>query len=278
MLSVRHVAVAITATLHAISGIFLSVLALSLQRLFPSLQQLPPSSRHISEPVDLPKKHSSPRRDSGYSIHTGTSDGVSSDESLETFPSTPELSPKDSLDNHAALLLASQERARAGRPSGFTPSSLLWPLKEYPSPKPSQLGGEYVAPPLSGVSPDACHSPTVASYRFSVPPQEEQLSEASSIRVKRTRHRHCLPLLPLHRKGSRLLSISHSGRSLRKSSTSPHLREAATLSRKGSPSSHNHRHTSVSEHGTSPSALSNLTPHDMKFLRTSSQQCERSWR
>ena len=271
VISVRHVAVAITAILHAVSGIFLvsrvlslstvsylnewlcfssqSILALSLQCFFPSLEQHPPSFDHISDSNELPQPYSPSRRDSGYSTHTTTSDGVSSDESLKT----PSSEFEDSPDNHVALLLASQARVRAARHSTFTPSSSLWTLTEYPSPKPSQVGEEHGVTTVSDVPPDTLtDSPSVASFRSSILPREEQISDAPSARLKRCRSSLCLPLLPHDRTVSHIHSPPLHGLSRRKS---PHLREAATLSRKGSSSTHhNHRRTSVSDYGASSSA------------------------
>ncbi|KAI0003853.1 hypothetical protein BJV74DRAFT_489750 [Russula compacta] len=244
--SVRHVAVAITVILHAASGIFLSILALSLQRFFPSLEQLPPSFDHISDSDELIQPYSPSRRDSGYSTHTTTSDGVSSDESLKT-PS-PEF--KDSPDDHVALLLASQARVRAARHSMFTLSSSLWTLTEYPSPKPSQLGEEHGATTVSDVPPDTLtDSPSVASSLSFMPPQEEQLSDAPSAGLKRSCSSHCLPLLPHDHTASHIHSPPLPGLSRRKSASEPHLRVAAALSLKGSSSGHhNHRRTSVTEY------------------------------
>jgi hypothetical protein len=184
-----------------------------------------------------------------------TSESVSSNESLETPPSTLESEPRDT-DKRATVLLASQARARAARPSTFAPSASLWTLKEYPSPMPSQLGEERGTSILSDAPHDILYdSPSAASFQFSIPPQEEH-SESSSAALKRSRSSHCLSLLPLHRKGSCSLSFPLPGLSRRKSSSSPHLREAAALSRKGSPSGHpNHRRASVSGHGTSSSVI-----------------------
>ncbi|KAH9964148.1 hypothetical protein BC827DRAFT_1189292 [Russula dissimulans] len=230
VLSIRYVAVAITAILHATSGILLSILALSLQGLFPSLKQLPPSFVNISDVADSPQQHFPSRRDSGYSISTVTS------------------------EDHFTLLLASQARARAARTSSFTLSASLWTLKECPSPKPSQLGEERGATTFSDVPPGVLtDSPSTASSRLSMPPQERKVPEAPRPGLKqpqlnRSHSSHCLPLLPLNRKGLRAPSSPVPGLLRRKSSSSPHLREAAALSRKRSSSGdHSRSHTSISE-------------------------------
>jgi len=226
---IRHVAVAITAILHAASGVLLSILALGLQRLFPSLEQLTPSLDHSSHLADFPRQHSPPRRDSGRSINAVTS--------------------KD----HFTLLLASQARARAARTSSFTLSASLWTLKEYPSSKPSQIGEEHGATTFPDVPPDVLtDSSSTASSLLSMSPQEQEVVEAprpglGQPRLKRPHSSHCLSL-PLNRKGSRTPSSPVPGLSRRKSSSSPHLREAAALSRKGSSTGdHSRCHTSVSE-------------------------------
>jgi len=221
--SVRHVAVAITAVLHAVGGIFLSVLALSLQRLFPSLKQRPPCFDYIPDLADPSQKHFPLCRDSSYCILTVTSNGVSSDESLLIPPPVLEADSGLSPNDHAALLLASQARARAARPSLFTLSSSLWTLKESPSPEPSQVGKvHWATTTLSDVQPNTLRGgPTVASFRFSILPQEEQLSEAPSTGFKRKRFLRC------------------------KSASSPHLRELAM--NQSSSGDHYHRRISVSE-------------------------------
>lgn len=225
--------------------------------LVPSLKQLPPSFDHISNPADPPKQHFLSRRDSGNSVHSVTSESVSSDESYETPSSTPEPYPKDSLEKRATMLLASQARTRAARPSLFSLSDSLWTLKEYPSPPmPSQLGEERgVTTILSDIPHDILSdSPSSASLRFSIPPQEEH-DRASIPPLKRSRSNHCLSRIPLPRKGPRALSLPLPGLSRHKSSSSPHLREVTTLSRNESlGGGYDHRHNSVSSHGASSSA------------------------
>ena len=201
-----------------------TVLALNLQLLFPSYKQLPPSFDYIPNLADLPQQHRSSRRDSSYSIDTITSDGVSSDESLSTPPSILEADPRVSPNDHVVILLASQAHARAARPPSFTRSFSLWTSKESPSLKPSQLGKErWTTTTLSGVPHDTlCNGPSVTSFRFSIPPQE-QLSEAPSTGFKRKRSSHCLPLLPPHHKRFPLISSPLPGFSRCKSvASSPH--------------------------------------------------------
>jgi hypothetical protein len=173
---------------------------------------------------------------------------------LETRSITLESDPNGCPDTRVPVLLASQARARAARPSQFALSDSLWTLKECPSPKPSQLGEDHEATILSDVPRDVlCDSPS--SIRHSIaPPHEGHSPETSHVALKRTRSSHCFSLL--HRKRSHTPSHPLTGLSRCKSSSSPHLREAAALSRKGSPSGHpNHRRASVSGHGTSSSAI-----------------------
>lgn len=157
-----------------------------------------------------------------------------------------------SSDDHAAFLLASQARARAARPSLYTLSSSLWTLKEYPSPKPSQLGKErWATTTLSDVPPSTLSdSPSVSSFRLSTSPQEEQLSEAPSTGLKRKHSSHFFPLLPFHRKRCRPSSSPLSSISRHNSAaSSPRLRE---LARGESLSGGHHRsHISVSKQGSS---------------------------
>jgi hypothetical protein len=210
--------------------------------LFPFLKQLPPRVDPISDHSEQP------RRDSGFSLYSVTSESNTSDESLESPSSTLDSEAKDNSDKRATVLLASQARARAARPSTFALSSSLWTLKESPSPMPSQLGKEHEATNLSDAPDDVlCDSPS--SIQYSTSPPEEHKPEMSRAALKRTRSNHCLSLL--HRKGSHHLSLP--GLSRRKSPSSPHLREAAAAhSRKGSTSGdRNHRHTSVSGHSAS---------------------------
>ena len=188
-------------------------------------------------------------------MHSVTSESVSSDESYETPSSTPEPDSKDSLEKRATMLLASQARARAARPSLFSLSDSLWTLKEYPSPPmPSQLGEERGTTTIlsDNILSD---SPSSASLRYSTPPQEEHEPGASIPPLKRSRSNHCLSSILLPRKGPRALSLPLPGLSRHKSSSSPHLREVATLSRNESHGGgYNRRHNSVSGHGASSSA------------------------
>ena len=191
-------------------------------------------------------------------MHSVTSESVSSDESYETPSSTPEPDPKDSPGKRATMLLASQARARAARPSLFSLSDSLWTLKEYPSPPmPSHLGEERGATTiLSDIPHDILSdSPSSASLRFSAPPQEEHDPRALTPPLKRSRSNHCFSRIPLPRKGPRALSLPLPGLSRHKSSSLPHLREVAKLSQNDSHGDgYNHRRSSVSSHGASSSA------------------------
>jgi hypothetical protein len=178
-----------------------------------------------------------------------TSDGVSSDESLLIPP--PNLGADPDHDDHVDILLASQARARAARPSSFSLSSSLWTLKEFPSPKPPQLSKE-----LWGTTTSSSDVPHTLCDRPSVAPDEcspdEHSSEASRIELKRKSSSHHFPFFPLHRKRRRPTSPPLPGFSRCKSAAlSPHLRELAKLPRNGSSSSdHYHRRISVSERGS----------------------------
>jgi hypothetical protein len=183
-------------------------------------------------------------------VHSVTSESITSDESLETRSITLESDPNGCPDTRVPVLLASQARARAARPSQFALSDSLWTLKECPSPKPSQLGEDHEATILSDVPRDVlCDSPS--SIRHSIaPPHEGHSPETSHVALKRTRSSHCFSLL--HRKRSHTPSHPLTGLSRCKSSSSPHLREAAALSQNGSPTGdRNHRHTSVPAHSAS---------------------------
>jgi hypothetical protein len=144
------------AVIHATSGFFLvsshlsttfpldfsplqSILALGLQRLFPSLKQLPPTPGYFSNLAH----HFSNQRDDRHFI---TSDLTDENEGS---------SAKNSSDDHVAWLLSSQARARAARPSSVAPPSSLWPLKEYPSPQPLQPSEQYRSFPFVNVPPDS---------------------------------------------------------------------------------------------------------------------------
>jgi hypothetical protein len=181
---------------------------------------------------------------------------MTSDESLETPSISLESNPEDSPDKRVPGLLASQARARAARPSQFALSDSLWTLKECPSPKPSQLGEEQGAAILSDVPRDVlCDSPS--PIHSSTAPQEGHSPETPHDALKRTRSSHCISLL--HRKGSHTPSLPLAGLSRCKSSSSPHLREAAARSQNGSPGGdRNHRQTSVSGHSASYSQMSNI--------------------
>ncbi|KAI0248345.1 hypothetical protein BJV78DRAFT_1236818 [Lactifluus subvellereus] len=221
---IPHFVVVIFAVLHAASGILLSILALGLQWLFPSLKQLPPSFSHIFDPADI------------------TSDDTFSDETLESLP-IPE-----SNSDHVAFLLASQARARATRHLTFTPPPSLWTLKEYPSPRPPELGGEHVLTSLFDTPDTLCDSPPIASSELFAPPPEEMSPQVSSPESKHTHLCHSCRLLPFHRRcsyshSSSLPDLSRHGLAL------PHLREADARRRSGSPSSdQNHRRSPLSKH------------------------------
>jgi hypothetical protein len=191
-------------------------------------------------------------------VHSVTSESITSDESSETRSITLDSGANDIPDKRVPVLLASQARARAARPSQFALSDSLWTLKECPSPKPSQLGEEHGATILSDVPRDvSCDSPSSIHYSIA-PPQEGHSPETSHVALKRTRSSHCFSLL--HRKRSH---THHplTGLLRCKSSSSPDLREAAALSQNGSPSGDpNHRHTSLPAHSASSySQKSNVT-------------------
>ncbi|KAI9455914.1 hypothetical protein BJY52DRAFT_1188132 [Lactarius psammicola] len=257
--ALRYVAVAISVVLHAISGVCLvrnviflfqmssqprpfspssqSILALILQHFFPFLKQLPPSYYfdHTFDSADISHHHFPRRRDSGHSTHSTTSDSAS-DESSELRLSVSTPDPRGCLDDHFAVLLASQARARAARHPMFTLSSSLWTLKEFPSPYLPQVGEEHGS---TTIPPDGlCDSPSIASSELSTRPQEEMFSEKSrksSTTSKHSRSGHGRPfrLLPFHRRGSRSLSPSPPGQSRH---TSPPLAEVDNPPR-GAPSS-----------------------------------------
>ena len=177
------------------------------------------------------------------------SDGVPSDKSLSHPPPLEAVSRVSRVNpnDHAAILLASQARARAERPSLFAPSSSLWTLKESPSPMPTQLGKERWACTLSEVPPDTLCSSPVASFRFSITPQEgQQLSEAPSSGLKRRRSSYSFFLLFFRRKRCRPIPPSPPGVSRCKSAaSSPHLRQLSSVD-------HYHylRRISVTKHGS----------------------------
>ncbi|KAH9962718.1 hypothetical protein BGW80DRAFT_1354091 [Lactifluus volemus] len=136
------------AVIHATSGFFLSILALGLQRLFPSLKQLPPTPGYFSNLAH----HFSNQRDDRHFI---TSDLADENEGS---------SAKNSSDDHVAWLLSSQARARAARPSSVAPPSSLWPLKEYPSPQPLQPSEQYRSFPF--VPPDSSRDVGLSSDKL----------------------------------------------------------------------------------------------------------------
>ena len=155
--------------------------------------------------------------------------------------------PEDCPDDHVAFLLASQARARAARRLAFTPPPSLWTLKEYPSPRTPQLGGEHLLTSLFDPPDTLCDNPSIAPSGFSAPPQEEMSPQVSSPESKHTGLCHSCRLLPFHKR----CSYSHSSSLPDLSRALPSLREADARHRSSS-SDQNNRPSPLSKHGTSP--------------------------
>ncbi|KAI0275262.1 hypothetical protein BC834DRAFT_840132 [Gloeopeniophorella convolvens] len=237
----RCIAVAVSVLLHAVSGIFLPPTTL------PLPQTGAPDFTHAADVNDSPSDLFR-RSDGGYSTHTVTTDDASSDDTLETPSSSREAHPKDYFGDRAASLLASQARARAARHPSFTPPSSLWPLKEYPSPKPSQLGeahGSAASASWLDIPDDMlCDSPPSIGP---APQGMEMFVQGSSNGAEPLRRHHSFRLLSFHSKSRRAPKPGLA----RHKSAPPRLRQARTPPRTALVAYdhhlHHHRHSSVSE-------------------------------
>ncbi|KAI0053408.1 hypothetical protein FA95DRAFT_1601052 [Auriscalpium vulgare] len=168
----RWFAVGVWVLLQGVAGLFLSVFALLLVKVIPSLTQAPPNLHHN---LNDSASHS-PRRRELYSLHTLSSDESSGGPSEPPSP-TRELHIRQlSADNPpvAAIFDAHLLRARSIRPVSRPPRTLLPTLEEDPIPRSSSTGDFAPMGPLSYDSETLYESPTGT-------PEEELSLEQGSL-------------------------------------------------------------------------------------------------